>query len=76
MASSSPNLALHVRLTPTKKNVFMAEAVATGTTASDLVQQFVDYWLGLTDELPERNENVAARVRSVIKVNEPVTGDQ
>jgi len=69
MPNSSPNRSLNVRLTPLKKQVFMSEANNEGSSASDLVQEFVNYWLGLTDELPERNENVAARVRQAFETN-------
>lgn len=65
MPSSSPNRSLNVRLTPLKKQVFMTEANNEGSNASDLVQAFVDYWLGLSDELPARNPNVTSRVRSL-----------
>lgn len=75
MPNSSQNRRLEVRLTPLKKQVLMSEANNNGSNASDLVQGFVDWWLGLTDELPERNPNVAARVRTTMLAAGLITDD-
>jgi len=64
MASGrSDNRPLQVRLSDQlKKQTFLAEANNSGTDASKLIQQFVDYWLGIPGaELPERDPGVMTR---------------
>lgn len=60
----SPNKALEVRMSAVgalegqaKKQLFMDLAKVQGSDASKIVNQLVDYWLGLSEVLPARPES-------------------
>jgi hypothetical protein len=68
----SDNRPLAVRMKPAKKALLHEMAAASGTTASTLVQQFTDWWMGVPGaELPQRPEVIRDDLRAAASGDHP-----